>query len=103
MDLHTSLLAALVSPRGAGVDYVGGMAVVLLLSGHDENKLKSSEDHAVQVAAAMRWGNRGPTGRVIGECRQQWRWQQLINIHERIIDVDAGCLMVLLLFYVVGE
>ena len=35
--LHTSSLAALMSPRGAGVDFIGGMAVVLLLSGLDDS------------------------------------------------------------------
>ena len=34
-------LAALVSPRGARIDFVGDMAVILLLLGHNENKLKN--------------------------------------------------------------
>ena len=74
--LCTSLLVALVSPQGAGMDFVGGMDVVLLLLGYDENKLKNSEDHtalSAALSAAARQGNRGPSGRVICECSHQWR------------------------------
>ena len=53
------------------MDFVGGMAVVLLLSGHDENKVKTPKGHARQaVVATTRRGNRGPTRRVIGEYGQ---------------------------------
>ena len=51
--LRISSLAAFVSPRDARVDFVGDVVVILLLSEHDENKLKKSEDHMAQ-ALAMR-------------------------------------------------
>ena len=60
--LCTSSLSTPVSLRGVGVNFVGGIAIVLLDAGHDENKLKNSEDHTAHVvAAATGGGNRGPS------------------------------------------
>ena len=35
------LVSGMMSLQGAGVDFVGDMTVVLLLSGHNENKLEN--------------------------------------------------------------